>query len=341
MFKAKHKSTGEEIVILDEQWNDQLNYLRSLARNNEIICPGCIQPVRVRAGRKRRRHFAHKHLQNCPYGYESPTLLNARAVLYDWLVDRFGEGVEIEKQIDSVALPRHVDCWVESEQGDFAYWIIEAGMKPKNRDSIKESFEKLEAQVHWVFVSEILREDEKRLNCIHLTTTEREFMGDSMFNEMKFESGLAKAKSLHYLDADTQTFTTYRKLHLVHAPQLYQGEKLSHPLSAVRVSYENGEFVHPGEEDALARLKIEKVRLEKEVQDQSKTLSEARRKLELSKEDVVVNAHLSPPGANDPSQFNQLEAVCIHCGQITTNYWYLNRKNNTCKCRECAELGKH
>ena len=113
MYKAINIQDGTDIVILDSRWKDAVDSLRSLDRQGVLLCQGCKQPLRLRAGEVRRWHFAHKHLANCSYGHESPELLNARAVLYEWLVTKFGEKVTIEKKVDGGHFSRPVDCWVE------------------------------------------------------------------------------------------------------------------------------------------------------------------------------------------------------------------------------------
>lgn len=50
MFKSINKDTGRPVVILDPQWDSQLDVLRSLADQNVLVCQECNQPVRVRAG---------------------------------------------------------------------------------------------------------------------------------------------------------------------------------------------------------------------------------------------------------------------------------------------------
>src|SRR3972149_2366896 len=133
MFKALINPSGEEIVILEPRWRRQLDTLRLLDIQDDLVCQGCLQPVRVRAGGVKRWHFAHKHLHNCPYEFESPILLQSRAVLYEWLLARRGEdGVTLEKK---TSLPRPVDCWVRGADGDIGYWIIDSRMPPVERQS--------------------------------------------------------------------------------------------------------------------------------------------------------------------------------------------------------------
>lgn len=345
MFKATNKKSGEEIVILDDKWKDQLRRLRSLGKNNILVCPGCLQPVRVRAGKTNRWHFAHKHLKNCPYGYESPVLLNARATLYKWLVGKFGKNVSIEKKFDNERIPRPIDCWVETERSNFVYWIIASGMNPQKRESLKIGLGQLNAQVNWVFVVDMLREDEMHSYSVHLTTTEREFMRESIYDEVKYGKGYIMGSSLHYLDPGSGALTTYRKLHLIHSPQLYQGVKICNELSSVLISPKCGEFVHPDEYENLEQLRDEKIQLERELKETERTLTEAREKLIESFEDSEQVILPTKPSINrgryEPSVHRAKEATCILCGQITTDYWYHNGKDNTCKCRECASQGRY
>ena len=355
MFRATNKTTGEEIIILDETWEQKVEYLRSLDRKNIIICPGCQQPVRVRAGKLRRWHFAHKHLQSCPYGHESPALLNARAVLYKWLKSKFGEKVRIEKNLGDAYLPRHVDCWVETEQGKFAYWIIESGMKPAKRDELQTGFRRLNAQVNWVFVKDMLREDDANLDSIHLTTTERVFARQSAYDEIRIGDIFVGGESLHYLDPESETMVTYRRLRLIHSPQLYQGQKIQNLIVSVLVSPVSGEFVHPGEYEQLEAQRQEKLRLEKEIMERE--LERQRREEEahlrfaanfpvLSSNEFSfsqMQINIQPKHEQiDKSQhsgvsFRQREGTCTYCKKITSDWVTFYGKTNECVCRNCKD----
>jgi competence CoiA-like predicted nuclease len=127
MFKALNRQSGKEVIILDPEWEERVDHLRSLDRKDLLVCQHCKQPARVRAGKIRRWHFAHKHLKDCPLQHESSTLLVARAILYKWLASKFeASAVTLEKELDQDFLPRPVDCWVEARKKRFAYWIVES-----------------------------------------------------------------------------------------------------------------------------------------------------------------------------------------------------------------------
>jgi hypothetical protein len=259
MYKALHLPSGQEIIILDPRWRQQVNYLRALDKCDALVCPGCQQPVRVRAGKVKRWHFAHKHLQNCPFERESPALLKARAVLYDWLVDKFSaKAVTLEKILDGQGLPRHIDCWVQNTDASFAYWIFDRRLPPDERNQQKSGFGEIGVQVNWVFVSDMLRMDQDIMqDRLHLTTTERAFMQESEFDQAWQTHFENLGKSLHYLDADQGSLTTFRNLSVIHAPQLYAGNRLENPLIDVKVSLTTGEFIHPGETDRLQKRRRE------------------------------------------------------------------------------------
>ena len=129
MYKALNIRDNAEIVILDLKWLRSITQLRAYDHQDLLVCQGCKQPVRVRAGEHRQVHFAHKHLNNCDYADELAVLRNARAVLYEWLVSKFGENVTIEKKTDEVDLFRPIDCWVIQGSTVFAYWIFDKQLK--------------------------------------------------------------------------------------------------------------------------------------------------------------------------------------------------------------------
>ncbi len=116
MYKAIDVRNGKDIIILAPQWKRAIGQLRVLDQRDILICQGCKQPVRVKAGDIKRWHFAHKHVLNCAYGQESPELLKARASLYEWAVSQFGERVVIEKQIPENQLPRQLIVGLKMRQ---------------------------------------------------------------------------------------------------------------------------------------------------------------------------------------------------------------------------------
>ena len=364
MFKAINRETSEAVTILDSKWLHQLDDLRSLDRQDILICQGCKQPVRVRAGTSKRWHFAHKHLQNCTYGLESPTLLQLRAVLYQWLVTKFGDKVIVEKMLDSRYFPRPVDCWIERAAGNLAYWLIDSGIRPPVREDLKVGFEHVGANVHWVFLASMLNEPEDHPNRIKLTPTERKFAHPSVYDEPVLGSRFMVGNSLHYLDPDTEILTTFRGLRLIHEPQLFEGHKERHDLSQILVSPKTGEFVHPGEYEQLRHYQQEQRRLEEEQKALEQRMQEQRRleaeqrareqqhffrqrtesdSVSESKGVSVPLTGLTPKGNTQPRYAGSLkkeEATCVICGNKTRDWWYFDGATKTCECRTCSRKGK-
>ncbi|OGV39509.1 MAG: hypothetical protein A2X48_12800 [Lentisphaerae bacterium GWF2_49_21] len=328
MFKSLNIQTGQDVVSIDPAWSHAkaIEILRSLGRQNYLSCPGCRNHVLLRAGEERRRHFAHKHLSDdCVYEDESSDLRNARAVLYEWLVSKYGDAVTIEKKLDD-DMHRPVDCWVEKGSKIFAYWIFTSGMKPEERDWLKYVSFAQEKNVNWVFTSGMMKIDTENPRHLSLTTTERDFMKPSVYDELDGESYDADVRqSLHYLNADSRILTTYRNLLPFHKPQVYAGDKRTSSLSELMISPANGEFVHPGEHEQLMRRREELAAVE------------ARQKeMGAGSREQPSYAHNKP--IKPKPIVNLKEGTCIHCGKRTTDHWYYDGATGECECNDCKDL---
>lgn len=334
MYKAVHQPSGQEIIILDTRWMQQIEYLRSLDTKDALVCPGCEQPVRVRAGKIKRWHFAHKHLANCPFEKESPVLLKARAVLYEWLVGKFDvEHVSIEKRLDEPSFHRHIDCWVEKEEQVIAYWIFDRRLPPVERSNLFSGFKKMEVSIIWVFASDLLRVDFVMMqDRLHLTTTERAFVRKSEFDRAWQTHFEQLGGSLHYLDADRETLTTYRNLSVVHMPQLYTGRRLEHPIAEILISSNTGEFVHPGEIDQLqSRIK----EIEHQKDEAEERLQQARDFFRRTPQPETQ----PPKKKNHPQSKKPFErwGTCRFCGTETADWITYFGETKECICRKCKD----
>lgn len=337
MYKALHTKTNEEIIILSPAWRKKLDQLREMDHEDLLVCQGCRQPLRVKAGEHKRPHFAHKHLEACSYGTESVELLNARAVLYAWLEQQFAEAVSVEKELPGAALPRPVDCWVEAENGPYAYWIIEAGIKLAPREAIKAAFAAGAVKMHWVFLVKMLNEEKKEYQSVLLTPTERAFMQTTPFDEM--ESGAGEPGfTLHYLDVEEEGLTTYRGLTLFHRPNWYKGIKKCARLEDILASRVDGGPVHPGELTRLSTIRGRRNRLEQKRQKfQARALDwethqpAAAVESSLPKTPLYHERPLEATGAPEA-------LPCATCGQVTTEYWstfFDSSGRKLCRCRDC------
>jgi hypothetical protein len=346
MYKAIHVETGGEIIILHPAWLKRIEQLREMDRADLLVCQGCRQPLRVKAGELKRPHFAHKHLRACSLGSETPEILNARAVLYDWLHRRFGDALTLEKQVES--LPRPVDCWVETPRGVLAYWIIEAGIKLEPRKAILDAFDQMGVKVTYIFLAAMLNEEKKEFHSLLLTPTERAFMQPTPYDEFLAGAGEV-GKSMHYLDADAARLTTFHGLRLHHRPNWFKGLKKTAALDEISAGPEGG-FIYPGEAVRLGKFYQKKQRLENKRRSYAERRAYAERRQDpASQADLPQRLDPLPPSAprerwgtgappDDAGQAAPEELPCVTCGQITLDYWstfYDAAGRKLCRCREC------
>jgi hypothetical protein len=353
MFKSINKSSGKPVVILDPQWDSQIDVLRTLANQDLLVCQECNQPVRVRAGgesavgregkRIIRRHFAHKHKQDCTYGAESYKILRARAILYDFLYRKFGQKVTLEKKIEDSRFFRAVDCWVELDDKIFAYWIFDGGLKAQKRVDLSACFKKKGVHIHWIFDSSVLKVDDKDNFSVNLSSTERYFMKSSQYDITpdKWKTGA----TLHYIDSEQNKITTYRSLLLVHPPQQYDGYPKYNFMSDLLVSPINGEFVHPGEHE-LFKAYEEQDRIRRELK---KTQEESRLRnfsWDKSKDTLINHFNASSETYHVVNSVYSSEIKCKNensykllrckvCGEIVDRWWMEDYSDNSCKCYNC------
>lgn len=335
MYKAQHQPSGQEIILLDPRWLAQIEYLRGLDRKDALVCPGCRQPVRVRAGKFKRPHFAHKHRPNCPFERASPRRLQARAVLYAWLTDKFDPvTVEIEKMHPTAQHTHLFDCWVQpaGAETSFAYWIFDRRMPPDQRHQLQSWAAQNEQDVQWLFLIDLLRPDagwpQSRL---HLTTTERGFIRQSALDQAWQTHFEHRGGSLHYLDPDQRAVTTYRNLTRVHKPQLYTGKQLQNQLSRLLISEHTGEFIHPGETARLARA-------QQQLAAQQHQAAERLRKAEAFFQGVSLSQWVSEPPETPaiPQAFDR-QATCRVCGIQTSDWLTYFGETQECLCRNCQD----
>lgn len=361
MFKAQKGLTQEDIVILDPQWNEEtIGGLRQQGRDDELICPVCRQPVIVRAGEKKRWHFAHKDLTNCPLKHESPNVLQARGLLYSWLKSKLGERVTevtVEKHFPGADLPRPVDCYVKlSDDQKIGYWILERGIR--DRWKLQHTLSDLGVEIIWVPLTDMLLEDEEDQDTVHLTPTERDITFPSDYNQIYSYSN----SSLSYLDVENMTVLTLRGLRCVHSPQKYQFDcKLVSGIDQMLYRSKTGEFVHPGEYEQLKerekeieeqeRLEAieEEKRLERERKRQKELEEQRKKRISQTNQREHQQYALrtsSPLFSRQKKQKKESEEFdflfkpypCRICGTMTTEEGWtsLDLREKTCLCNECS-----
>jgi hypothetical protein len=363
MYRVIDTVTGKDCIILDPIWNrDTIHKLRAQDRVNRLCCPHCNKPVRLRAGEKKRWHFAHKDLSDCSLRNESAEILEARSQLYSLLKSKFGDDVTVEKSIDGVNLPRPIDCVIEHDGQKIGYWIFERGLR--NRSDLQRKFAENNIKSVWIFLHTMQDRDEEESQVVHLTPTERDFLFISDYNRLYSSSD----RSGLYLDHVHQKMITLRGLICIHEPQKYEFDHLlEHDLSEMLVLPSTGEFIHPGEYQAFQqwkeRQKQEEKLRQRQQEEQKKLLKlEEERRLKYMKDLERKMAHQQSsrpvfsnkyvhvkPGKKERKSpkssiaekgisVEQESYPCEVCGAMAKDWVVLDHKTKTCVCsRECLK----
>jgi hypothetical protein len=354
MFKCVHLPTGETILILEEAWRARIGELRRFDRQDLLVCQGCQQPVRVRAGRHRRWHFAHKHLQNCRFDQVSPAVLHARERLYTWLAKLLPTGrIDVEAFYPELNLPRPFDMVVEDGDKRFAYWIFENRLHPDLRQQITQAFEQASAvnslQVHPIFLISLLRRDEKHPGRFFLSTTERAFAQTTPFDLLEQPLDRVAGKTLVYLDPDPDRVAILRDLHCIHTPQVFAGRESGLPLAEAVILLESGAIAASSEPDRLRDFQNRQKRRAAKMGQSQQSLGRVLQRIlpqaaGPSGGDLARDVLEAGPGAARPlrptvDSFLRERVVCQFCQQETEDWWYLDKKTGLCKCRDCLRKG--
>ena len=368
MFSAIKKDTMEEIIILDEKWKVNIELLRTYGHTGDMICEECKQPVRIRAGKIRRRHFSHISKGNCNKNSDSHELLSARALLYEYLKSKYGDGLKIEIPLRHPRIKKTIDCLATGSHGKVAYWIVEKNLREQLRWDIKENLEKEVDYIVWVVLDRLRKERDGSDNEFILSTTERSILTESIYDLDKNKFGFRVGETIHYLDVKNEILRTYRNSILIHEPHTFNGIEKKSRLTELLIHPRTGEFVHPGEHDEY----LEDIRLKKEQEERQAELLKKEqeherevsriRKLKISSEIadrneenanglLVTNRHENTdPDSDDTNDDIKSEAlsgpfddretpVCVFCLVKTSEWWSYNGVDNTCKCNECAKKG--
>lgn len=348
MFKCLNLQSMEEVTILAPAWRARLDEVRQLDHTGSLVCPGCRQPVRIRAGKFRRWHFAHKHLANCPLANQSPELLDCRAVLYEWLLQHYNPlAIILEKEIPG--LPRPLDAWVQSSKAGFGYWIFDTRLSPPLREALRLCLEGQGLQVNWIFSIKLMHEDSPHPGRLHLTTTEREFLRTSSLDAAAEAAGEDPGLSITYLDAVSASFTSYRSLKLRHPPQLYSGRRINGVAASAKPHPETGECLYPEDPQNLWRYQEKASLMRQRTQKQRAFFAAHFNPSEQPGPgaapgpqdipDLPGPVHTSPqrtsPELPPVHQPFARSGVCKICGKTTTDWVTYFSKTGECICRDC------
>ncbi len=348
MFRAVDSLTEASIVSLDARWDDDIGQLRRRCQKDEILCPECRQAVRLRAGRIRRRHFAHQSRSDCPMSFESPEVLAARAMLYRFLQAAFGDQVSIEEPISKGSKER-ADCVVTLETGKAAYFVVPKQIT-RERHAFMERREKAYRHVHWVLMPRLLKKAPGKNRDFLLPTTQRDLATrNGVENIYSAGQHAKKLGSLCYLYEKHERLIILRGLECVHQPNVFRmlrGLKLD--LEHVVADARTGQLMSSEERDALiewrkaeelrrqekrkqqleaeARKRERKRERAAEIQAMKEATAKARRKsaeriaARVAERPAEPYGHKQPEPPPRPRETRALN--CLECGQRMANWVY-------------------
>jgi hypothetical protein len=331
MFVALHTADGSRVTSIASDWDDRLGALRELAATGQLECPGCKQLLWLRISRKRRRHFAHRHLADCPLAHQSAELLEVKAQLFKWLETKYPGKVHLDMAIGVRGSDRLIDLLVEPGVGrKFAYWAFDR--QQRSREEIL-AFQHLPGVlVHFVHTQSTLVQHSRAE--IALTASQRDFIRSSDYDACVALGGNGH---LHFLDEADSKLRIYRGLRCVHPPNLYAwGALREDSLSEAKISPKTGEIVL-GEDLAVRREHRQKL-------PQQKALSLKERPnappayQRASHADEEARPGEASVGEQEPTatQLNLKGPFrCEDCGVETMDWSEATPSARTCVCRRC------
>ena len=339
MFVALRTTDRSRVTSLAAAWDERLGELRQLAASGQLRCPGCEQLLWFRIGIKRRRHFAHRHLADCPLAHQSPELLEARAQLFKWLETKYGGRVQLEVPVGASGQAMSIDLVVEPQPGSqFAYWVFDR--QQRSRQELLAYGGRPAVQVHFIHTQSTLVRHSA--SAIALNASQRDFISASEYDGY---TGFSGDGHLHFLDVEEAKLRIYRGLRCVHAPNLFAWVALREEvLSAARISPKSGEIVVS--DDVAAREEWKQKLAEQERARQAREAERARRALAAPQPAAISAPEVPHPSSEPPGGIEKAAAPspdfngpfrCEDCGLETTKWSSADPSAGTCVCRNCAK----
>lgn len=333
MFVALRTTDGLRVTSLAAQWDQRLEALRELAASGQLVCPGCEQRLWLRLGVKRRRHFAHRQLADCPLAHQSAELLDIKAQLFEWLESKYPGKVHLDMPLGVRGKDKLTDLLVEAAPDrKFAYWTFDRQQRAREEFLACRNLPGVHA--HFIQAQSTLARHSE--TAILLTASQRDFAGRS-----DFDTPVGYGGHLHFLDAENSKLCIYRGLWCVHEPNLYRWEVLRQAsLSEARISPKTGEIVLA--EDVAARQRWQ----QRQQRAKRPPLAVAPKPTPVAAAAPAPRPNRSPkpPPAKAPATMDKPARPslnlkgpfrCEDCGVETMDWSSLNPAAGTCVCHDC------
>ncbi|MBI4663986.1 MAG: hypothetical protein HY735_34750 [Verrucomicrobia bacterium] len=291
MLTAWDKSGDRQVVLPDFEERGDDAWVREHTRQGQIVCPTCQQALWLHAGTLRTWHFAHRSLSDCPHGRVSEGILSGRRLLYLFFQSRIAGGklrgeVKLEPPVKGLPDDLQVDLLVKREgKPPVSVLLLESSLKPHTRSWLPFELEKRGFVFRPVFLATRLKKPEDVEDEFLLDTAQRAFQIATAYDEA-WRGYACGQGTLHFIDGQTERWTTLRGLQFVHSPQVYRaGKVLSSAMASLLWSETHTDWVHEGEAEKLKQLheqRREQQRREQQRREQHRR-EEQRRERELEK----------------------------------------------------------
>jgi hypothetical protein len=130
--------------------------VRQRTRKGELTCRECKALLNYREGSKRRPHFAHRTLVDCPLKNIAAVVLEACSLPFPFFQSGIGDkisGVEVEPDIPGIPDGARADLLVcRHNRRDVAIMFIEKNLKPETRERLASFFDQRGYEFRPVFL---------------------------------------------------------------------------------------------------------------------------------------------------------------------------------------------
>jgi hypothetical protein len=314
---------------------------------------------------RRRRHFAHRSLSDCPLANQSAEVLEAKRQLFDWLETKHPGRVRYDSTVDGCAATTPADVLVETEKnGTYLYWVFDR--QQRNRQRFLHVLTCGPVHAHYLHTRAALNlQDESALD---LTASQREFMTVSDFDRATHDPNDGH---LLFILPDEGKVRIYRGLRCVHAPQRFFWHAVDEAAwSDAKIAPGAGEIVLAPDVERWRAWKIAveaEQRYMAELAQRRQAAAEAERRYvaEAERRSLETRQRAAPPhwqvsiAADAPPRDDQSGGPVSHvcessvaeprfqlaqslrcedCGTETTDWSVGTPRAGTCVCRPCNEL---
>ncbi len=348
MLKAFDSRADDYVISIDPCWENDVEQLRDVCRADAILCPGCKQPVTLRAGNERIWHFAHRIDSNCPLKNESAAILRAREMLYKLLRAKFGERVSLEDAIPGAPHSECADCVVSLGSGKIGYCIIEKQLR--NRSEYMHVRQRAYNSVQWILLPQLLQKNPENPKQFLLSATARELAAKDGVNTMYAASG--NVGSLCCADVERGQFLLARGLECVHEPNVFEPSAymevaperviISNKLGQLMVADEVSRFKEWQRACELAEIERREAEAQAQAERKRREAEEQKQRKEANKERKRIAAALTLRHT-DTQEEQGYSAVktrrCLKCNADFMDWEYI--QFDGCVCRECGEKDRN